>query len=223
MRRWTAGCAVIAAIAATGACTATEPAAGARTAPPQPANAAAAQRGCEDGRYTWFNIERPLRLTGLAAPEKKGKDGGALRHPVRRLSTPVTFVTAVGPELSSRDVLFSLALRIGEAAPGDAAGTLTFTEAGRGPDDFDAVATTPSGAGRFVRWADVQAVEADFRHTCPGGRTTTGHAESWTVEGQGLLDCDQHVDSDSGRPGSHALARKAARLSCGPDAAAARS
>ncbi|MFD3451837.1 hypothetical protein ACFWVC_06610 [Streptomyces sp. NPDC058691] len=221
MRRWTAGCAVIAAIAATGACTATEPATGARTAPPQPVKVATAERACEDGRYTWFNIERPRRLTGLTAPETKGKGGGTLHHPMRRLSRPVTLVTAVGPALSSRDVLFSLALRIGEAGPDDEPGNLAFTEAGRRPEGFDGV-TTPAGAGRFVRWADVRAVEADFRYTCPGGTTTTGHAESWTIQGEGLLDCERHIGGGSGSPASRALAREAARLSCGPDAAAAR-
>lgn len=222
MERWIKAGVATLVVAASAACTAAHTEDVKERAP---RDAVTVERACADGTYEWFNIERPRRLTGLAAPEAERRGGGALRNPIRRLATPVTSVTADGPALSSRDVLFSLALRIGEAQPGDEPADLAFADTGRRDGYADANLTDVLGAGRFVRWTEVRAVEADFRHICHDGRTTAGHARGWTMEGEGLLDCDEPVDGPDGGAGagaSQSLAREAARLACGPAARAVR-
>jgi hypothetical protein len=52
----------------------------------------------------------------------------------------------------------------------------------------------------------VREVSADFRYTCPDGRTVSGHARNWTVDLAGLTDCDERPDS--------ALASEVTRRSC---------
>ncbi|CAM5738950.1 hypothetical protein SALBM311S_11032 [Streptomyces alboniger] len=69
------------------------------------------------------------------------------------------------------------------------------------------------GSGEFVTYAGVREVSGDFRYSCPGGRTSTGHARNWTVDMQGVLSCDESV-------GRSALALQAARRSCAAGTAA---
>ncbi|MGW3248278.1 hypothetical protein [Streptomyces sp. NPDC001070] len=219
MRRWIAAFVATLAVASTGACTATathtEPKASA-TAP------ALGPRACANGTYQWFNVEQPLRLTALSGVQTLGKDGGTFKEtaPKNRVSWPVTSVSASGPALPARDVLFSLAKWIGEAQEGDDAASLAFTDVGRKPEDPNASrAISSESAGRYVEYEEAHIVEADFRYTCPGAKAVTiGHAKSWTIEGGGSLECGTRVQDASKWL---TVAREAARLSCGPKSAAA--
>ncbi|NEC87544.1 hypothetical protein [Streptomyces sp. SID12501] len=189
--------------------------AGAKGAP-----AAAADTACANGTYTWFNIEKPTRLLGVTDVETLGKGGGELKKKLKRLATVEISVQAGSGAPAADEVLFSLGKKIGEidsdaASLKDAGGeSWRFTEVGgKGPELNDGSAA-PYGSGRFVMYAAVRVVEADFRHSCPGGRTSTGHAESWTTSIDGLLEC--------GTKDGSATVREAARLSCGADSAAAK-
>ncbi|MEU0063489.1 hypothetical protein ABZ085_09345, partial [Streptomyces albidoflavus] len=42
-----------------------------------------------------------------------------------------------------------------------------------------------------VEWAQVTTVTGQFRLECGDGRTAYGQAESWTVDGAGVLDCQE--------------------------------
>ena len=225
MRRWIAVCVAALAVVSTGACTATYTTTHSESeGPPQKPKQSEAAKACAHGTYQWFNVERPIRLTALTTPEELGEGGGKFKNALQRVWTPVTSVSMEGPAVPSREVLLSLAVWIGEAEKTDEAADLSFTEVGRKPKDLKrAGAVSVDGAGRFVRYAEVRAVEADFRYTCPGAATvTTGHAKGWTVEGGGTLECGTRIRAEGAGRAPRTAAREAARLSCGPGSVAAK-
>ncbi|MFD5481653.1 hypothetical protein [Streptomyces hawaiiensis] len=166
---------------------------------------------CAKGTFTWARVTTRDRLTGVSDPERLGK-GGALRNPVRRVYTPSPSVRADGPAPSAAEVLFSLGKRTGEIDSdartlAEAGGeTWSFTDVRQPAPELDDDRVTPRAAGEFVQYAGVREVSADFRYTCPDGRTVSGHARNWTVDIAGLTDCDERPDS--------ALAREVARHAC---------
>ncbi|WP_405950363.1 hypothetical protein OG588_32490 [Streptomyces prunicolor] len=187
---------------------------GSATAGTKEAQPAVAGKACANGTYTWINIEKPTRLLGVSDVETLGKGGGPLKHKVRRLATVQVAVQAGPGAPAAKEILTSLGRKIGEIdSDGDYVGA--FTEVGsKGPELNADDGGTLDGAGRFVQYAAVRVVEADFRYTCPGGKVTTGHAESWIVPISGVLECTEST--------GNATAREAARLSCGADSVAAK-
>ncbi|MCX5237290.1 hypothetical protein OG824_18995 [Streptomyces prunicolor] len=184
------------------------------TAGTKGAQAAAAGKACANGTYTWINIEKPTRLLGVSDVETLGKGGGTLKHKLRRLATVQVAVQAGTGAPAAKEILTSLGRKIGEIdSDGDYVGAFTKV-GGQGPELNDDDGGTLDGAGRFVHYAAVRVVEADFRYACPGGKAAIGHAESWTVPITGVLECGEST--------GNATAREAARLSCGADSVAAK-
>ncbi|MFF9807485.1 hypothetical protein ACF1G5_20600 [Streptomyces coeruleorubidus] len=172
----------------------------------------AVPRACVDGTFTWSRVTERDRLTGVSAVERLGTGGGRLENPMRRVYTPRPSVHADGPAPSAAEILFSFGRKTGEIdsdartlaeAGGD---TWAFTDVRLPAPELDADRVTPRAAGEFVQYAGVREVSADFRYTCPDGRTVSGHARNWTVDIGGLMDCEEEADSP--------LAREAARHSC---------
>ncbi|MEU0390569.1 hypothetical protein [Streptomyces chartreusis] len=126
--------------------------------------------------------------------------------------TPTPSVRAEGPAPSAAEILFSLGRKTGEIdsdAPtlAEAGGdTWAFTDVRQPAPELDKDRVTPHAAGEFYQYAGAREVSADFRYTCPDGRTVSGHARNWTVDLAGLADCDERPDSS--------LAREAARRAC---------
>ncbi|WP_112466763.1 hypothetical protein [Streptomyces triticisoli] len=136
------------------------------------------------------------------------------------MSTVEISVRPEGAVPVPEEALFSLGKEIGEIDSD--APTLkevtgekwSFTQVGdQGPRLGEGL-TKADGSGRFVQYNAVRTVEADFRRTCAGGKTTVGHAESWTLAVDGIVECGTRTDD--------ATARQAARLACGTDSAAAK-
>ncbi|MFJ4815837.1 hypothetical protein [Streptomyces sp. NPDC088801] len=173
----------------------------------------AVAKTCADGTFTWSHVTKRDRLTGISDPERLGEGGGSLRNRIRRVYTPSPSVRVDGgPAPSAAEILFSFGKKIGEIdseartlaeVDGD---TWAFTDVRLPAPDLDDGRVTPHAAGEFFQYAGVREVEADFRYTCPEGRTVSGHARNWTVDFAGLTDCDERPDS--------ALGREAARRSC---------
>ncbi|WP_406455087.1 hypothetical protein OH768_18790 [Streptomyces sp. NBC_01622] len=182
------------------------------TAGTKEAQPAVADKACVNGTYTWINIEKPTRLLGVSDVETLGKGGGTLKHKVRRLATVRIAVQAGSGAPAAKEILTSLGEKTGVIDPDSDVGA--FAEVGGSGPELNDGSMAPEGAGRFVQYAAVRIVEADFRYTCPGGRTAIGHAESWNVSVDGLLECDTKT--------GNATAREAARLSCGADSVAAK-
>lgn len=220
MRRWTAAFVATLAVASTGACTAT-----ATHAEPKASTTAMtlSPKACANGRYQWFNVERPVRLSALSDAETIGKGGGKVTKLKYRVSWPVVSVSSRGPALPSRDVLFSLAKKVGEAQEGDDPTGMAFTDVDRKPGDPNASRVISSeGGGRLVMYDKTYVVEADFRYTCPNSKAVTiGHAKSWTIEGGGSLECGTRLDVPKQAHVDLTAVREAARLSCGPKSIAA--
>ncbi|MGW1973773.1 hypothetical protein ACWCOY_36715, partial [Streptomyces tubercidicus] len=171
MRRWIAALVATLAVASTGACTAsathTEPKATAKTL-------ALGPKACTHGSYQWFNVEQPVRLSALSDVETLGKGGGKVTKLKYRVSWPVVSVSSRGPALPSRDVLFSLAKKVGEAQEGDDPTGMAFTDVDRKPEDPNASRLISSeGGGRLVMYDQTYVVEADFRYTCPNSKAVT--------------------------------------------------
>lgn len=182
------------------------------TAGTEGAQPAVAAKACANGTYTWINIEKPTRLLGVSDVETLGKGGGTLKQKVRRLATVRIAVQAGSGAPAAKAILSSLGEETGVTdADGDVG---AFTEVGGTGPELNDGSAAPEGAGRFVQYAAVRVVEGDFGYTCPGGRTSIGHAESWTVSIDGLLECGTRT--------GNATAREAARLSCGADSVAAK-
>lgn len=187
---------------------------------------AVADKACGNGTYDWFNIRQDWVLTGVGDVEKLGKGGGTLKGSMHRLYTPETAVHTEGPTVKGKAALWSLAVRIGEVEADDAGSVDSyFTHAGRKAPALEAGGriTFPKGkrAVQVVQYAMVKQVEADFRYSCSGsgnGKTTTGHAISWLVDGRGTLECSYSTGKKAGTP-----ATDAARLACGKDSVAAKS
>ncbi|MER5446182.1 hypothetical protein ABT052_13430 [Streptomyces sp. NPDC002766] len=216
---WAAGLTVVALAAGLTACTGDGAAHDGRTGG---AVTKAVVKACADGTFTWSGIKRTDELTGVSEPEVLGAGGGPLTHTVRRVFTPRPSVRVTGPAVSAAEVLFSLGKRIGEidsdartlARDGDGT-TYTFTDVHTKAPKLGHRVTRIDGAGHIVQYAGVRMAEGDFRYSCPGGRTTSGHARNWTVDMAGTLDCQESV-------GHSALARRAARRACEPGSRAVR-
>ncbi|WP_326570321.1 hypothetical protein OG539_40655 [Actinacidiphila glaucinigra] len=221
MRRRIAACVAVLAVASAGACTESAAHTEGKAATSAPARTIGPS-ACGNGTYQWFNVERPIRLSALSDVQTLGKGGGKFtKAPKHRVSWPETSVSAHGPAVPRRDVLFSLAKLVGEAQEDDTGADMAFTDVGRKPGDPNrsrAISTT--GAGRYVMYDEAHIVEADFRYTCPHSMAVTiGHAKSWTMEGSGILECGTPIDF--GSQAHQAVARVAARISCGPKSRAA--
>ncbi|MFD3590431.1 hypothetical protein [Streptomyces sp. NPDC058683] len=179
----------------------------------------AAAKACGDGTFSWSAVKKSDRLTGVSENERLGAGGGALRNPLERVYTPRPSVRTQGPALSPAEVLFSLGKKIGEIdstartlADDDSGTTHAFTDVHAKAPALDNGAVRLDGAGDYVTYDGVREVTGDFRYSCPDGRTTTGHARSWTVDLSGVLDCGETMDAR--------IARQAARLSCETGSAA---
>ncbi|MFF9145822.1 hypothetical protein ACF1BN_13285 [Streptomyces sp. NPDC014861] len=203
VKRWAAACAVAPLLAATAACTSDD---GAR-----PAGAAKAAEACA---YAWSNVVERDVLTGVAKRQTFGEDGGRLTQPLRRLHTPRTeAATETGPRTDPATALRSLGAHVGGGGEDSA-----FAEAGRPAPDLDTIRSAASGPGTLVSYAYVREVTADFRRTCTGGEPSTGSATSWSVDGGGVLRCEEsRADLEGSGP-----ALEAALRSCGPGAPATR-
>ncbi|GAA2583997.1 MULTISPECIES: hypothetical protein [Streptomyces] len=173
-------------------------------------------KACANGTFTWSHLTERDRLTGVSDPERLGKGVGALQNPMRRVYTPRPSVRADGPAPSPAEILFSLGKKAGEIdsdartlaeAGGD---TWSFTDVRQPAPELDTDRVEPHAAGEFVQFAGVREVSADFRYTCPDGRTVSGHARNWTVDIAGLTGCEERPDS--------VLSREATQRSCGPAA-----
>ncbi|KOV98992.1 hypothetical protein ADK65_20175 [Streptomyces sp. NRRL B-1140] len=167
---------------------------------------------CANGTFTWSHLTERDRLTGVSGPERLRKGSGTLQNPMRRVYTPSPSVRADGPAPSAAEILFSLGKKIGEIdsdartlaeAGGD---TWSFTDVRQPAPRLDEERIRPGAPGRFVQYAGVREVTADFRYTCPDGRTVSGRARNWTIDITGLTDCGERPDS--------ALAREVARTAC---------
>jgi hypothetical protein len=170
---------------------------------------------CANGTFTWSHLTERDRLTGVSDPERLGKGGDALQSPMRRVYTPSPLVRAAGgPAPSAAEILFSLGKKAGEIDSdartlAEAGGeTWSFTDVRQPAPKLDNDRVAPHAAGEFVQYAGVREVSADFRYTCPDGRTVSGHARNWTVDITGVLDCDERPES--------ALGRQAVRQVCEP-------
>lgn len=170
----------------------------------RPTQAGAEARACENGSYSWSQVNESERLTGVSEVETLGKGGGELKNEVRRRYTPEASVRAEGPTVPSQ-VLFSLGKEIGFVDDLQFNGNALAGVGHKAPDLNDGT-TEVHGAGAFVQYAGVRAVEADFRYSCPGGSSTHGHVKSWKNDISGVVDCAE--------PASSKLGIQAARLSC---------
>ncbi|WP_328947369.1 hypothetical protein OG259_41415 (plasmid) [Streptomyces sp. NBC_00250] len=221
--------AVVALLTGTVACTAGGGAADSGAASGEAASGEAASGGpakkaqlavdtaCENGTYTWFNVDKRDVLTGVAEKQKLGKGGGKLTNRLSTLHTPRTAVTfEKGPRVDAEAALRSLGSHIGERDEIDN-DDYGFADVRR-PAPQPATTTSVSGAGTFVDFAFVRQVTADFRYTCGNGELATGRAISWTGDGAGVVECSTSVENvKAGEP-----VLEAARLSCGPNSPAAR-
>ncbi|MCX3285220.1 hypothetical protein OR263_00530 [Streptomyces sp. NEAU-H22] len=166
---------------------------------------------CADGTFTWSHLTERDRLTGVSDSERLGRGGGPLRNPMTRVYTPRPSVRADGPAPSPAEVLFSLGKKAGAIDSAartlaEAGETWPFTDVRQPAPGLDDDRVKPRTAGEYVQYAGVKEVAADFRYSCPGGRTVSGHARNWTVDFTGLTDCAERPDSP--------LARDVARRSC---------
>ncbi|GGY90105.1 hypothetical protein [Streptomyces poonensis] len=215
-RTWAAGLAMVAMTAGLAACTGErkdEPESGGKSAD-------AVVKACADGTFTWTGVRRTDRLTGASEVRRVGAED-ASNPPMERVYTPRPAVRAEGPAVPAAEVLFSLGKRIGEIdsdartlaeAGGD---TYAFTDVRLAAPKLDGGRVEVTGPGEFVEYAGVREWEGDFRYTCSGAVTTTGHARNWTVDIGGVLSCQEPVGGDG-------LALRAARRSCGADSPAVR-
>ncbi|MCD7439041.1 hypothetical protein K4B79_12475 [Streptomyces lincolnensis] len=210
-RTGAAGLAAVALAAALTACTGGEGKRDSRSS--GKGDKGAVVKACADGNFTWSDVKKTDRLTGVSEVESLGEGGGRLTMRLERVYTPRPSVRTTGPAVSSAEVLFSLGKKIGEIktdartlaeADGE---TWSFTDVNVKAPDINDGATETDGAGRFVHFAGVREVTGDFSYACPGGRTTTGHARTWQVDITGVLACDE-------RAGDSDLAAQAARRSC---------
>ncbi|MCB8901207.1 MULTISPECIES: hypothetical protein [unclassified Streptomyces] len=210
-------CAVAAVLAGTAACTSDGEGPGVKASA---APTAAADTTCKNGAYSWFNVDKRDVLTGVAEKEKVSRKGTRLTHKLATLHTPRTAVTFEQGSRAgnAKAVLRSLAVLIGEADPDDHGVSTEFTNVRRAAPDINNGSTTIDGVGTIVHYAWVEQVTADFRYTCGGGKPVTGRATGWVIDGSGILECSTPIkDAKEGEP-----ALTAARLSCAPDAPAAK-
>ncbi|MFE1550188.1 hypothetical protein [Streptomyces sp. NPDC058718] len=204
-------CAVAALLAGTAACTSEGDGAADKAGPTTGA-------ACENGTYTWSNVNKKDILTGVSEKQEIGKGGGALTAALKPLHTPRTAVTFAkgAPAGDAEAALLSLGVRIGEVSPDDVGTSNEFAHVGRdAPNPVNRTSVT--AAGTFVDYAWVREVTGDFRYACGTDKPVTGRAVGWTVDGSGVLECSEPVVETGEK---HAM--EAALLACGPDAAAAK-
>ncbi|MGW7054788.1 hypothetical protein [Streptomyces sp. NPDC054887] len=207
-------CVVAALLTGTAACTSEGSEPGARAE--RTAGAA-----CRNGTYTWFNVDKRDVLTGVAEKQELGKGGGRLTHALTALHTPRVAVTfEKGPKVEAEAVLRSLGVHMGEMDAPDSTNveSVAFTDLRRSAPDLNSGATSVHGAGTFAEFAWVRQVTADFQYACGAGERVRGRATNWLVEGSGVVECSEEVK----KAGAGEPAVAAARISCGPDAPAAR-
>lgn len=204
-------CAVAAVLAGTAACT---------SGGDGPTAKATADTACEDGVYSWFNVDERDVLTGVAEKEKISRKGSRLTHKLTPLHTPRTAVTFEKGSRAgnAKAALRSLAVLIGETNADDDGVSTEFTNVHRSAPDLNSGSSTIDGVGTIVQYAWVKQVTADFRYTCGDRKPVTGRATGWVNDGSGLLECSTPIKNV--KEGAPALA--AARLSCDPDAPAAK-
>ncbi|MFD3533756.1 hypothetical protein [Streptomyces sp. NPDC058664] len=206
-----AACAVVALAVGTVACTSDG------GPPTDGAKNATVVTACENGTYTWSDVDERDVLTAVSPKQRLAAGGGLLTHELKRLHTPRTAVTSEkGPRVDAEAALRSLGVRIGDT---DAIETedYAFADVHRPAQHLEKNSTSVDGGGTFVGYAWVRQVTADFQYACGNGERTVGRAISWTTDGSGVLECSENlVDADPGDP-----APMAAGLSCGPDAPAA--
>ncbi|MEU6523273.1 hypothetical protein ABZ892_10600 [Streptomyces sp. NPDC046924] len=206
-----AACAVAVVLAGTAACT---------TDGDRPTAKATADIPCEDGAYSWFNVDKRDVLTGVAEKEEISRKGARLTHKLTPLHTPRTAVTfEKGSRAGNAEAaLRSLAVLVGETNADDDGVSTAFTDVHRSAPDLNDGSITIDGVGTIVQYAWTKQVTADFRYTCGDGKPVTGRAIGWVNDGSGLLECSTPIKNV--KEGAPALA--AARLSCDPDAPAAK-
>ncbi|MDN3026528.1 hypothetical protein [Streptomyces sp. S.PB5] len=218
-RTWTAGLATVALAAGLAACTGSS-GDGGKDGSGDKTSAKPVAKACANGTFTWFDVEKSDRLTGVSDLHPL-PEGVTMTSHMERVYTPRASVKTQGPALSPAEVLFSLGKKIGEidsdaptlaAAGGD---TWAFTDVNGKAPSLDSGIVGGDNAGDFVTYAGVREVTADFQYSCPDGTATTGQARQWTVDIGGVLSCDEAVDTDD-------LARQAARRSCEAGAVATR-
>jgi hypothetical protein len=158
-------------------------------------------RACAGGTFTWSGVTSTDRLTGVSEPQRIGGGGGRLTHRMEGVYTPTPSVTAEGHAVSAAEVLYSLGRKIGEIdsdaptlAEDDSGTTYVFADPKAKAPGLDSRASRVDGSGEFVTYAGVRQVTGDFRYSCADG-TTTGHARNHTVDLQGVLACDEPVNS----------------------------
>ncbi|MFF1510395.1 hypothetical protein [Streptomyces sp. NPDC058326] len=186
--------------------------------PADRAKNAAVAEACENGTYTWFNVDERDVLTAVAPKQTLGEGGGTLTHRPTRLHTPRTAVTVEkGPRVDTEAALRSLGVHIGDT---DAADTedYAFADVRRPAPRLETSTTSVQGGGTFVDYAFVRQVTGDFRYTCGSGEPARGRAISWTIDGSGVLECSEVSKGVTAED----PALTAARMSCGPGAPAAR-
>ncbi|MFD7892974.1 hypothetical protein ACFV3O_32085 [Streptomyces albidoflavus] len=165
---------------------------------------------CQGGTYTWFGVREEPLLTGVSRASEKGEE-----TPLVAVARPRKAVDAPrGAGVDTRRTLYSLALHIGEAGLDDGeAGQegLAFADPAL-PYALDGGGVEVDGDGvGTVEWAQVTSVTGQFRLECGDGRTVYGQAESWTVDGAGVLDCQEPLTDAT------PTARDAALLACEGD------
>ncbi|MFE5710569.1 hypothetical protein ACFQ7J_07045 [Streptomyces sp. NPDC056501] len=204
-------CAVAALLAGTAACTSKDDG---------PADKAGPTTGaaCENGTYTWSNVNKKDILTGVSEKQKIGKGGGDITAPLKPLHTPRTAVTfEKGVRGDAKAALLSLGVRIGEVSADDSGTSHEFAHVGRNAPSLARNRSSTTAAGTFVGYDWVREVTGDFRYACGTEKPVTGRAVSWTIDGSGVLECSEPVVETGEK---HAM--EASLLACGPDAPASK-
>ncbi|CAM5738956.1 hypothetical protein SALBM311S_11033 [Streptomyces alboniger] len=104
-RTWAAGLAAVT-LAGLAACTAGDDGGGKADK--------AVVRACADGAFTWSDVTRADRLTGVSEVQPLGDGGGKLTKLMQRVYTPRPSVEIAGPDVATAEVLYSLGREVGE-------------------------------------------------------------------------------------------------------------
>lgn len=209
-RAWAAGAATAILVAGVAACTSDK-----KDAPKSSVKSdKAVVKACAGGTFTWSGVKQTYRLTGVAEMQLVGQEGAKLTKPVKRVYTPRPSVETEGPAVSPAEVLYSLGKKIGEIESDRTLADVerdadSFTDVNRKAPALDNGTIEVEAAGKFVHFAGVREVTGDFSYSCPGGKTSTGHVRSWTVDIDGDLECDVALGAKT-----EDYARQAARRSC---------
>ncbi len=168
--------------------------------------ATASTPSCAGGAVRWTSVHREWRLTEVSpVVNVRESDGRVTFHPglVRNI---VPQVGTSDDRVSAHQVLAALAKRLKRwdveelAAPGKES-----ADRRRYPVKVDSL----GHAGRFVEAEGVQAVDASFTVTCPGG-DIYGSVSTWFGDAGASLACG--VNPHTKEP----WIQEAYRLTCGP-------